>query len=71
VNKELFDELVQALSEDFSLEELFDVPYMEKALKDLIGATKDEARSLSEAAREIQILRPEVKPFWKYLLNLH
>ncbi len=71
MDKKLFDELIEALSEDFTKEELYDEPFMEKALKELIGASKEEARHLAKAAREIQLLRPEVKPFWKYLLNVH
>ena len=71
MNTELFDELVQALSEDFSLEELQNLPAMEKTLALLLGSSPHEARHLSKAAAEVKRVRGEVKPFWKYLLNVH
>jgi hypothetical protein len=68
---ELFDELVSALSEDFTLEELSDLSLMERELKFLLGSTPHEARHLAKAAAEVKRVRGEVKPYWKYLLNVH
>jgi len=45
VNTELFNELVQALSEDFSLEELQDLPEMVKTLACLLGSKPHVAPS--------------------------
>jgi len=67
----LFDELVQALSEDFSVAELSDLENMEATLATLLDATPEEARALSTAAAQIRRVRGEVQPFWKHLFNIH
>lgn len=71
MDTELFDELVAALSEDFTIEELTDHTFIEQELRRLLGSEPHEARHLAAAAAAIKRVRGEVKPLWKYFLNIH
>jgi hypothetical protein len=71
MKNELFDELVEALSEDFSAEELSDKEAMQKTLSQLLEVTPYESELLIKAALEIKRVKGEVTPYWRRLLNIH
>ena len=71
MDKSLFNELVEAVSEDFSLEELADTQQMESTLEELTGLIPPESTAVISAARAVKRIRPAPRPFWRYLLNFH
>jgi hypothetical protein len=71
MDDEIFDDLVTAISEDFSEEELRDTHKMRGTLNKLLEVTAGECDSLIRAALAIKLVREEVTPFWKRLLNFH
>ena len=66
---EILDELIDAVSEDFTWEELFNVPYMREQLGYLMGIEEEDMLPLIFGAIQIKILREGKFPLWRTLLK--
>ena len=71
MNKDIYEQLVIALSEDYSFEELTNMKFMEQELSILLGSTPLEASVLVAGAIEIKKLWIGRVPNWKPLLAVN
>ena len=66
----MLDEMMQAVSEDFSIDELIDVPFMRVELPKLIDINDVEIVPFLFGAVQLYCARNGRKPLWKALLNV-
>lgn len=66
----MLDEMMQAVSEDFSIDELIDVPFMRVELPKLIDIDDVEIVPFLFGAAQLYCARNGRKPLWKALLNV-
>lgn len=71
MNEDLYEDLVVAISEDYSFEELRDLAFMRKELSYFLFLIPIEVEALIEGALEIKGLWGNRVPSWKLLLVEH
>ena len=62
--------LIEAISEDFTTDELSDDDLMLDELESLLGLEKPLLSALLSGAREIRCLRGNVRPLWAQYLQV-
>ena len=71
MDSKTIDQLLEALVEDYTWEELQDGDFMMTEMNSLLGVNLKEAEALLAGAREIKRLRRYIIPDWKQLLVMH
>jgi len=64
MTEEDIGKLIDAISEDFSSEEIENDELITEQLKELIGLNETQIRAVLPAVREIKALRGDRQPFW-------
>ncbi len=67
----LYDLLLDAITEDYSEEELQSSARIRSEIQSLYGVSRSEYEYLIQAASEIRSVRTNVEPDWKPLLTVH